>query len=283
MKRNFTGGCLLALMLVSGSGVARAQDDLRPVPPFQIFDNLYYVGLESVSAFVLRTSDGLVLIDSLHPESTGHILGALEELGLDPMEIRYVIVTHAHIDHAGSAGEIQRLTGARVGMAEGDWDAYAEGGYISSRGEPRVFRPMERDLVIEDGDRLTLGDTSIELYTTPGHTSGVVSMGFAVKDGEESYNAFVFGGLGLNTVNGVEETEQYIDSVRRVLAMPDLEVNLTNHPGGGRLLERRDQLASRRPGEPHPFVDPAAFRQYLETLLNNAERQLEREQDAAGL
>lgn len=277
MKPVFTAACLLVLMVASGSGLAMAQDDLQPVPPFQIFDNLYYVGLESVSAFVLRTSDGLILIDSLYPESAAYILSALEDLGLDPMDIRYVIVTHAHIDHAGSAGEIQRLTGARVGMAEADWNAYAEGGYISSRGETRVFPPMERDLVIDDGDRLTLGDTTIELYTTPGHTPGVVSLAFTVRDGNDSYNAFVFGGLGLNTVNGVRETEQYIDSVRRVMAMPDLEVNLTNHPGGGQIFARRDRLASRRPGEPHPFVDPEGFGQYLQTLLTNAQKQLERE------
>lgn len=254
-----------------------AQGNLEPVLPFQIFDNLYYVGLESVSAYILTTSDGLILIDSLHPNHSDYIIEATRKMGLDPGDIKYVIVTHAHIDHAGSAGAIQTRTGARVLMTEGDWGIYEQGGYTSSRGEPRVFLPLERDLVVNDGDVLTLGDTKVILYVTPGHTPGVTSLEFPVKDQETSYTAFMFGGHGLNTVNGVMATEQYIDSVRRVIAMNDLQVNLTNHPGAAEILERRDELTSRGDGDPHPYVDPEGFRRYLQSLLTNATRKLEEE------
>ena len=272
--------CLLAAALGLPLIATPAQDNLEPVEPFQIFDNLYYVGLEAVSAFVLETSDGLILIDALYPPSADHIPRAIEEMGLDPMDIRHVIVTHAHIDHAGGAAAIQALTGARVGMAEADWDFYAQGGYVSSRGAQRIFPPLERDWVIRDGETLTLGDTSVDLYVTPGHTAGVVSLGFQVTDGAREHEAFVLGGLGLNTVNGVERTRQYIASVGRVLALPGIEVNLTNHPNGGRIFERRDRLAVRGPGDPHPFVDAEGFRVYLESLLSGAERKLVEEREA---
>ena len=275
---------VLAPLLLGATGSsAFAQDNLNPVPPFQIFDNLYYVGLEAVSAYILETSDGLILIDSLYPDQADHIVAATREVGLNPDDIRYVIVTHAHIDHAGSAGVIQSRTGARVGMAEADWVLYERGGYISSRGVRRVFAPLERDMVINDGDTIVLGDTTVNLYVTPGHTPGVTSLEFLVRDGGTRYTAFMLGGLGLNTVNGVAATEQYIDSVGRVLAMPGLQVNLTNHPGGAQIFERHEQLRTRGEGDAHPYVDAEAFRTYLESLLTNAERKLAQERAAGRL
>ena len=119
---------MISLLLLGRPSWIVAQDDLTPVEPFQIFDNLYYVGLEAVSAYLVTTSDGLILIDALYPESAEHIPRALVQLGFDPQDVRYVIVTHAHIDHAGGAAAIQALTGARVGMAEADWDFYSRGG-----------------------------------------------------------------------------------------------------------------------------------------------------------
>lgn len=258
-------GCVL-LALTAAAGSLEAQDNLNPVAPFQIFDNLYYVGLEAVSAYVLTTSDGLILIDALYPDQDGHIFRSVREVGLDPDDIRHVIVTHAHFDHAGSAGAIQERTGARVGMAERDWEIYERGGYLSSRGVERVFPPMERDWVIADGDTLTVGDTTVGLYVTPGHTPGVTSLEFTVRDGENAHRAFMLGGLGLNTVYDLDAAEQYVASVERVLEMPGLEVNLTNHPAGAEIFERRDRLAAREEGDPHPYVDPEGMRAYLETL-----------------
>ncbi len=263
------------LVGAAASASLEAQDNLTPVPPFRIFDNLYYVGLEAVSAYVLTTSDGLILIDALYPDQDDHIFRSVREMGLDPDRIRYVIVSHAHLDHAGSAGAIQERTGAQVGMAEGDWEVYERGGYLSSRGVERVFPPMERDWVIADGETLTLGDTTVRLYVTPGHTAGVTSLEFSVHDGENVHRAFMLGGLGLNTVYDVTAAEQYVASVQRVLAMPGLEVNLTNHPGGAEIFERRDRLAARGLGDPHPYVDPEGLQLYLETLLRRGIAHLE--------
>ena len=263
------------LIWAAASTSLEAQDNLNPVPPFRIFDNLYYVGLEGVSAYVLTTSDGLILIDALYPDQDGHIFRSVGEMGLDPDRIRYVIVTHAHLDHAGGAGAIQERTGARVGMAEGDWEIYERGGYLSSSGVERVFPPMERDWVIADGDTLTLGDTTLQLYVTPGHTPGVTSLEFTVHDGPNTHRAFMLGGLGLNTVYDVAAAEQYVASVQRALAIPGLEVNLTNHPAGAEIFERRDRLAARRPGDSHPFVDPEGLRLYLDMLLRRGAAHLE--------
>jgi metallo-beta-lactamase class B len=129
------------------------------------------------------------------------------------------------------------------------------------------------DLVITDGQSVTLGNTTITFYVTPGHTPGVLSMAFPVRDGDETHNAFMFGGMGLN-FSGVDRTEMYLDSVDRVQAMEGIDVNITNHEGAGRIFARADVLANRGPGDPHPFVDPEGFYAWLDTLEVNAEAKL---------
>ncbi len=265
----FSRGILFALLLIAGRGSnVFAQDNARPVPPFKIYDNLYYVGFDSLGAYVLQTSAGLILIDSLYPETKEYIPQTLPKLGLNPKDIKYVIVTHAHTDHTGGAKAIQDLTGARIGMAEADWDMVAKGGYTSSTGQPRIFDPIRRDLVIEDGDTLTLGDTSLAFYVTPGHTPGVTSIELFVSDQGKKLKAFMFGGIGLNTVNGVKAVEQFITSVRRVMAVPGVEVSLSNHPNARQLQEQRGK------------VGPEGFRSAMRTILANAEKKLESEKTA---
>src|SRR5437016_8982090 len=164
-KTRVTGIPLIALftmiMTVWQVPFAAAQENSKPVPAFQIFDNLYYVGLDSVCAYILKTSGGLILIDTLYEEFADQIPKSMQQVKLNPKDIKYIIVTHAHTDHTGGANALQDLTGARVGMAEADWQMNSTGTYMSSRGERRQFKPIRRDLVIKEGDTLTLGDTTI--------------------------------------------------------------------------------------------------------------------------
>lgn len=138
-----------------------------------------------------------------------------------------------------------------------------------------------RDLVITDGQSITLGDTTMTFYVTPGHTEGVLSIAFPVRDGDDTYNAFMFGSMGLN-FSGVDRTEMFLASVDRVQAMAGIEVNTTNHEGAGRIFDRADALANRGAGDPHPFVDPAGFYAWLDVLERNAKAKLIEERAQAG-
>ncbi|NQV70817.1 MAG: MBL fold metallo-hydrolase [Pseudohongiella sp.] len=272
--------CLLVSSVLSSTYAAAqelsSQDDpaVQRVAPFQVFDNLYYVGAKWVSAWVLETDQGLIVFDSLYGELTDIVIDGIRELGMDPNDIRYLIVTHAHYDHIGGARRMQQEFGAVVLMTEEDWQMTEE---------PAIYQEYDkpvRHLTVTDNGTLNLGRTSLRFFKTPGHTPGVLSTRFTVYDDGYPYNAFMFGGVGLN-FSGVERTEMYINSVKRLQGMPDIDVNIPNHEGSGEVFERYELLKDRRDGEPHPFVDPERYTAWLDQLLVAAEDKLKEEQAAA--
>jgi len=250
-------GVLLAFLLPAQVFSQGGDFNAQTRDAFKIFDNLYYIGVDLVSAYLISTSDGLIVIDTLFAASSDKLLNNIRAVGFDPEDVEYIFVSHGHGDHAEGAPLLSAATGAQVGMAEADW----------------AMTDQALDMVIADGQTVTLGDTTITFYVTPGHTPGVLSMAFEVRDGDQTHNAFMFGGMGLN-FSGVDRTEMYLDSVDRIQAMAGIEVSVTNHEGAGQIFARADRLANRRSGDPHPFVDPAGFYAWLDTLEENAEAKL---------
>ena len=266
----------------SSDPVDRNDPVAQRVEPFQIFDNLHYVGIRWVSCYLLVTTDGLILIDSLYGDHVDTAVDGMRTLGYDPADLKYVLVTHGHFDHVGGAARLQETYGARVGMTAADWEL-AETPPASPEWE---FDVPVRDMVIADGDTLELGDTELRFHVTPGHTEGVLSMEFPVRDDGDEHRAFLFGGVGLN-FEGVHRTNLYLDSVARIrrLAAEEgnpIDVNVSNHASMGGILERAEQLASRADGDPHPFVDPEGFASWLAELQKNAEEKLVVERELAG-
>ena len=139
-----------------------------------------------------------------------------------------------------------------------------------------VTTKLKRDWVIHDGDSLVLGNTTVHLFQTPGHTPGTLSMDFHLRDGKFIYKAFMFGGVGLN-FDGVARTEMYLKSVDRIMQMKDIQVNISNHPGPGKIFEKAALLTGRKTGDTHPFVAPHEFEEWLVMLRKNALVKLEEE------
>ena len=269
---------VVALLLSYSSNGQELSDrdnpEVQRIAPFQVFDNLYYVGARWVSAWLLVSDQGLILFDALYGDLTDIAINGIRELGFDPDDIRYVIVSHAHFDHIGGARRLQEEFGSVVMMTEADWNMTTE---------PAVYQEYPtpiRHLSVSDGSTLNLGRTRLRFMQTPGHTPGVLSTRFTVYDNGYPHEAFLFGGAGLN-FSGVERTEIYINSIERLMQMENIEVNIPNHPDSGEIFERYEILQDRQDGDLHPFVDPESWDAWLDILMRNALGKLEREREAA--
>jgi metallo-beta-lactamase class B len=149
----------------------------------------------------------------------------------------------------------------------------------------RFTQMVDTDVVVRDGDTVTVGDTVFTVYETPGHTFGTASYEFPVRDGATVHRAFTVGGLGLNAIQSSKQVEAFIDSVRRIEALverrPDpVTVHLTTHPFSNSLIEASRRVAARPAGARHPLVDPAGFAAQLRQLRVGAEERLEVERKA---
>jgi metallo-beta-lactamase class B len=259
----------------------------QKVPPIHMFDNLWYVGPGYVSVYLIKTSAGAILIDaSEEPDMVAHVIDSIKKTGTELSDIKYILISHGHIDHWGGIDRMHELTGAPVYATEEDWKLIEATASRPGRNGAPPPRAPKRDRVIHDGDTLTLGDTTLKLYVTPGHTPGVMSAEFTVFDNGTPHKAFYSGGLGGR--NGVQGFEDATKSAERVAAIPGIEVYLANHgwnPGtdypNGSIFERAKKLAERKPGDPNPFVDPASWRQGVAEAQARIARGLEAERAKA--
>lgn len=228
--------------------------------PVKVFDNLYFIGEKEYTAWAVTTSDGIVVIDPLYEYSVeDEVVNGLPKLGLDPTQIKYVVVSHAHRDHVGGAKLLQDR-GARIVMSAADWD------YLAS--DPGRWPKATRDIVATDGYKVTLGDTTLTLYLTPGHTPGTVSTIIPVRDGAARHVAMLWGGTGFNWRSGSPRYIQpntpaaywytnYADSARKmrdVTARAGADIVLSNHPQYDNSTTRLPMMARRTAGQPNPYV-----------------------------
>ena len=223
--------------------------------PVKVFDNLYFVGQTEYSAWAVTTSDGIIVVDALWDYSVeDEVVNGLKKLGLDPAKIKYVLVSHGHIDHAGGAKLLQDRFGARVILSAADWD-------LLDRNKQSWPKP-KRDMVATDGQRLTLGDTTLTLYLTPGHTPGTISTLIPVKDSGKPHLVAEWGGTAFNFTITPDKPrkywfETYINSAERfrdVVAKAGADVLIANHTNFDGSKTKLPALAKRKPGDPHPYV-----------------------------
>jgi metallo-beta-lactamase class B len=220
--------------------------------PVKVFDNLYYIGEKEYSAWAVVTSDGIIVIDTIWSHSVeDEIVNGLKKLGFDPATIKYALVSHAHIDHIGGAKHLQEKFGTRIVMSAADWD-FAE----ASTRLPAEIKP-KRDVVAAEGYKLTLGNTTLTLHLTPGHTPGTISTIFTVQDGGQTHTVATWGGTSFNFQPSPQAFQTYINSAvsyEDVVKNAKPDVILSNHTIFDGSLDKFAALAARKPGDPHPFV-----------------------------
>jgi metallo-beta-lactamase class B len=232
--------------------------DIAPAPapnrstwytdPAKVFDNLYFVGTKIHSAWALTSSEGIILIDTLYEYASDEaIVGGLRKLGLDPATVKYTIISHAHGDHVGGA-KLMQDRGSRLVIGAPDWDSIEKSVNQYPNGKPK------RDIVGTDGQKVTVGDASVTLVLTPGHTDGTISMVFQVKDNGKPLTVAYNGGTAFNFPNDVPHFDTYISSQRKMAAASaDATVLMTNHSEFDNAVMKIKTIAGRKAGEPHPF------------------------------
>jgi metallo-beta-lactamase class B len=221
--------------------------------PARVFDDLFFLGQTAFSVWGLRTSEGIILVDSIFDYSVeAEVIEGLKKLGIDPAEIRYVIISHAHGDHSGGAGILQRH-GARVVMSEADWQLYEKGGDKIK---------ATRDIVATDGMPITLGKSTVRVYLTPGHTHGTISTILPVHDGDTAHVAALWGGTLFNFRDSADDPRDarlkiYAESAakfRAVARKAGADILLSNHTAYDGSTVKLPALAHRGVGQPHPYV-----------------------------
>jgi metallo-beta-lactamase class B len=253
------------------------------IEPTKIFDNLYVIGNQGTVAYVISTSDGLLMIDSLGADQTQtQLLPGFQKLGLDPARVKVIVVGHGHADHFGGTPYFQEHYSSKIYIAAADWDLMENppAGRGGKKGPPTVL--PKHDQVITEGQPIVLGDFKIMPVAVPGHTPGSMGFIFPVKDNGKTYIAAMFAGTILTPgIVSDEGLATYLKSVahfKEETKKAKVEVELQNHPLMDPIQSKLDKLGARKKGEPNPFVlGQASYQKFVDvmsacTVVNIARR-----------
>jgi metallo-beta-lactamase class B len=265
---------LLAFVLGQSASQSLTADN-QPSEPFRIADHVYYVGSSDIASYLVTTSDGHILIDAGYESTEPQIEANIAKLGFKLRDVKILLNTQAHYDHAAGFARMKQQTGAQLMISERDTpiiEAGGKGDFVLD--EPRYyFPPVKVDRRLRDGDQVRLGEMTLTARLTPGHTKGCTTWTFDAADRGRSYKVVVL--CGLTILEGTKVTgmpayptiQSDYERTLEVLKRMPVDIFLGAHAGyyGGQEKARRLRT---NPDGPNPFVDPEGFR----TFVSNAEK-----------
>ncbi len=271
----------LACAMTGQNSASQRADWNKPFPPFRIIGNIYYVGVAGVSSFLIKSDRGDILIDGALPESAPLIEKNVAAVGAQMKDIRILLNSHAHFDHAGGLAALKRVTGAQFVASAGDKPALETGHALNGTS---AFPPVKVDRVVADGDTVQLGNVTLTAHLTPGHTKGCTSWGMTTTEGGKPYRVLFFcstsvaGNHLVHNRTYPEIVSEYKGSFRKLRDMP-CDVLLAPHAGIFQLEQKKAQLDQ---GKRDAFVDPAALRRLVDESERDFQKQLAEQKKAAG-
>lgn len=251
----------------------------KPVEPYRIAGNLYYVGTNYLASYLVVTPQGNILINAGFEETPALIRKSVEKLGFRFADTKYLLNSQAHDDHAAGSFWIREWTGAQVLVMEQDAYAVEHGGKGDFRYDAETrWRPCKVDRVLHDGDTVSLGGSTLVTHLTPGHTKGCTTWTMDVHDGKRTLHAVIVGGVSVNSGYILVNNPKYpgiADDYRRtfrVLRALSCDLFLGAHPGyynGDAKYERMKAGATE-----NPFIDPLGYREFVDDAEKEFEEKL---------
>jgi metallo-beta-lactamase class B len=239
----------------------------RPMEPFRIVDDVYYVGAENISSFLIKTSDGLILIDSGLPETAPQILANIERLGFKPEDLKFLIVSHGHYDHSGGLNALAKASKAQILAGEDDAAIIERGGLDDPQfGDKYGYPPVKVTRRLNDGDEIGLGGVVLNVFSTPGHTKGALTFTMQAKDNGKPCKVVFAGSVSCPDYKLVENSKypdivtDYEHTFKKMKEFP-CDVFLAQH---GSKFDLAKKSAKARQNPPtSPFVDAEGYKRYL--------------------
>lgn len=240
-----------------------------PFPPHHIIGNVYYVGSQDLASFLITMPQGHILINSNLTTSVPQIRKSVEQLGFRFSDIKILLISHAHVDHAAGSALIKQLTGAKYMVMDADVPEIEDGGksdFQYSKSKDMLFPPTKVDRVLHDGDEVRLGNVVLVAHLTPGHTKGCTTWTLKVQDSGKTYNVVIVGSPNVNPgyklVNNMQypQIAQDYERTFRVLKSLPCDVFLGAHGGYYGMTEKFARLKN---GGVDPFIDPDGYKSYV--------------------
>jgi len=284
VKRHLT---LAALALATSAQAQTPAAWTAQTEPFQIADNLYYVGTAGIAVFLVTTPQGHVLIDGAMPSSAKPIEASIEKLGFKLSDVKLLLNTHAHFDHAGGLADLKKDTGAQLAASAEDRLALETGKYPGSEDVKAFdFAPVKVDRLLKDGETITLGGETLTAHLTPGHTAGCTTWTFPVTIKGARHQAVLYcsTSVAANRLVSREKGPQYpgivADYEKSFAKLKALkaDVFLAPHAEQFGLAEKRAKLAA---GGPNPFIDPTALQKTVAASEQAFRQELAKQREAA--
>ena len=278
---------LIGAVVLAGAAVAQQRESDRksnqPQKPFRVIANIYYVGANEVTSFLITGSAGHILLDAGFAKTAPQVQQNIEALGFRLTDVKILLNSQAHLDHAGGLAKIKELTGAQLIASAADAEAMARGGKGDfAFGDRLTYEPVKADRIISDGESISLGDTKMTAHLTPGHTKGCTTWTMSAEENGRSYAVLFLGGVTVPDYKLVGNAQypaiadDYARSFALLKKLP-CDVFLGAHGSYFGLQNKVPHVGE----TPNPFIDPAGYARHLEERERAFQEQLEREKREA--
>ena len=259
-------GFFLAINSIFAQADETSRSWNKPVTAFRIAGNLYYVGAVEITSYLITTPEGHFLLDGGFVETAPQIERNIAELGFKLTDVKFLLNTHAHCDHAGGLAELKKVTGAKFVASERDAPMLRSGGHGDFRfGDALTFPRIEPDQIVHDGEAIQLGNQTMTAHLTPGHTKGCTTWTTRIRDGDKIYDVVFVGSqtaldykfVGQESYPGI--TRDFETSFALLNHLP-CDIFLAAHGSFFHFMKKHERLLH---GDANAFIDPDGYKSYL--------------------